>query len=160
MIRFGAMRRGSPARRHPVPMTEIARGTLLYHGTSAEEEFEPDAPDGPAWFSTSMEVARRFVGWNNGEGLKRVLVYRASCRIQKVALLRSSEDMSRFLARLEGHDDPDEVQADGTEEMRDLLGGQSAYAGWRIPDNYGFGKDDVLLVDPAECLEFVRVDRP
>ena len=41
----------------------LRRGTILYHGTSVEEDF--DVPDAPAWFSTSESVARQFIGYHS-----------------------------------------------------------------------------------------------
>src|SRR3989304_1384986 len=43
-------------------LTEISAGTILYHGTSGEDDFI--YPDGPAWFSDSEKVAMNILQGN------------------------------------------------------------------------------------------------
>lgn len=143
-------REGSAARRWPTDV--IAKGTRLYHGTSARERFEPDTPDGPAWFSTAAEVAHSFVNWHEGRGKdRRVLVYEAAVRIPKLARVRNRGDMEALMERLVPWEPPESV-----EEMRDAMDRQGDFLGWFIHDNYGYGQPDILLVRPHVYLRYVE----
>ena len=146
-------RRGS---RSSLPTVNLSKGTLLYHGTQAPEDF--DYPDGPAWFTTSEEVARRFVSWNRvaGDARPRLLVYRVEVPILDLILIYNPHDMQRMmdhLARVEG--DLDDASP---RELADEVC-HSRYSGWHIRANYPDGGSDTLLCDPEDWLELVE-ERP
>ena len=141
-------------------MLTLRKGTRLYHGTSAEEDF--DVPNGPAWFSDASEVADRFSRGRPGPR-QRVQVYRVArggLRLPEVADLA---DLRRLVARAAGRRwrDPyeveDFVEGMSVDEMADAVCGH--YDGWWIPDNYGPGHGDILLCEPWKWLERVEGER-
>lgn len=149
LLREARRREGSAARRWPTDV--IAKGTRLYHGTSARTRFEPDVPEGPAWFSTSRDVAERFVDWQGRAKDRRLLVYEVVARIPKLARVRSSGDMETLMERLVPWEPPESV-----EEMRDAMSRQDEFEGWFIHDNYGYGEPDILLIRPGSYLRHVE----
>ncbi len=143
-------RRGS---RSALPTVGLAPGTLLYHGTQAPEDFEH--PDGPAWFTTSEAVARRFVGWNRvaGEARPRLLVYRVTAPLRDLILINGQRDMQAMMDHLAGVEG-DLDHASPRELAEEVC--QSRYNGWHIRANYPDGGSDTLLCDPEDWLELVE----
>lgn len=141
-------RRAGPVLPRSIRRVSIPKGTLLYHGTQAEDDFED--LDGPAWLSTSEATARRFVAWNGGEGTPRVLVYRVDRRIPTLAQVLEEGDMATLRRVL----DPDE-ETYSPGELAEAACARG-YNGWNIPHNYGYGASDTLLCDPARWLTRVE----
>ena len=54
----------------------LRKGSLVYHGTSAENDFM--ILNGPAWVSDEETVAKTFVDWGGGDGPPRIIVFRMS----------------------------------------------------------------------------------
>lgn len=129
-------------------MTIIPRGTLLYHGTSAEDDF--DELTGPAWVSNSKSVARKFVTWAGGAGPGRVLTFEVVREIPAIALVANEADMDRLRREV----DPEE-EAVTPIELAELVCGE--YNGWHIPNNYPTGSD-TMLCEPGRWLKLVRVE--
>lgn len=138
-----------------VRRTTIRKGTLLYHGTSAEEAFEEDGgtPDGPAWFADFPGVARYFSKWQGGPNA-RILVYRVTQSIPDIATVSDSRGfkaLQRQLVRMGVLDEDC-----GQYEMAEAMALQRKWDGWRIIGNYSRPDgDDILLVSPEIYLEFV-----
>lgn len=124
----------------------LRKGTLLYHGTSAKEIFEEGgfAPNGPAWFSTSKDVAEHFIGWHKGP-CPRVLVYRVMRNIPKLPTILSKDDMDALLWG---------KAAISSEDMADFVCNFRNFTGWYIPYNYP-QSDDIMLCS-TDALEFVE----
>jgi len=130
--------------------------TTLYHGTSAEEDF--DIPDGPAWFSDDWGVAEEFVAWHPGSR-PRILEYKV-VREPKLFVWHRHEDLDAL------YDESDEEMADywrGEQPWRDMETeelveevGRAGYDGWNIPNNYPSGADIVILY-PEDFVELVEV---
>ncbi len=113
----GLVAAGLVARRRDGPVTvgslsravfraSIPKGTLLYHGTSAEDVFEDpeegEGLQGLAWVSTSEKVARYFVFWNTSGDTTdrpRILVYRVLdlVEVRKVSGRGSANFASRVV---------------------------------------------------------------
>lgn len=129
-------------------MTSIPRGTLLYHGTSAEDDF--DELTGPAWVSDSESVAREFVTWAGGAGPSRVLTFEVVREIPAIALVASEADMNRLRREV----DPEE-EAVTPIELAELVCGE--YNGWHIPNNYPSGSD-TMLCEPGRWLKLVHAE--
>lgn len=141
-------RRRGPQLPRQVRRVSIPKGTLLYHGTSAEDDFED--LDGPAWLSTSEATARRFVTWAGGAGTPRVLVYRVDRTIPSLAQILDTGDMARLVRVL----DPD-GDTDAPGELAELACARG-YNGWHILHNYGYMESDTLLCEPKAWLSLVE----
>lgn len=131
----------------------LRKGTLVYHGTSSEEEFTD--LNGPAWVSASEAVARSFVHWNQGSGVPRVLVYRVTTA-PVLVVVESKSEFAQFVAWVEDKIGVEAEQGafDFAEQICDnqqLLG----LDGWHLPKNYQAGSD-TMLCDPDLFLEFVE----
>ena len=129
-------------------MTSIPRGTLLYHGTSAEDDF--DELTGPAWVSDSESVAREFVTWAGSSGPGRVLTFEVVREIPAIALVTSEADMNRLRREV----DPEEETITPI-ELAELVCGE--YNGWHIPNNYPSGSD-TMLCEPGRWLKLVHAE--
>lgn len=128
-------------------MTTITAGTLLYHGTDCDDLDEENDPlQGPAWLSSSKDVAdyfaKRHGGWG---GKRRIITYRLFEDVRLYEIL-SQADM-QMLA------DEFQISLCGVEEMRESVD-DSGIPGWVIPNNYPSG-DDILLSD-VSVLEYVK----
>lgn len=123
----------------------LRKGMILYHGTSAPDDFV--MPQGPAWFSMSEAVARRFVDWHK-------------CEDPRPRILKFKVTTSPSLALLNDKRELDELMEEtGIQELNyEELYPMSAYGydGWTIPDNYGPGEADIMILRPDEFLEFVE----
>lgn len=122
-------------------MITIKAGTILYHGTDCDdfaEEF--DGLNGPAWLSSSKDVARHFAtrsgGWG---GQKRIIAYKLAADV-RLPEITSPRQMQMFA---EEHG----ICLLGVEEMRESVE-EAGIPGWVIPNNYPNG-DDILLVDTS-----------
>ncbi len=146
-----------------VRRTTIRKGTLLYHGTSAEEVFEEDGgtPDGPAWFADSPEVARFFSTWHGQDDQARIIVYRVTQSIPDIATVSDSRGFEALQRQLVRMGVLDEEYIDQY-EMAEAMSSQRKYNGWKIIGNYSRPDgDDILLVSPESYLEFVGLlDEP
>lgn len=130
----------------------IAKGTLLYHGTRVPDRFEPEPPNGPAWFSTSIDVARQFVYWHRwgtGRHRPRILVYETPAVVAGLARIDTKADLERLL----GEDCDHYFGSDMVHDLAAAIRGRG-YAGWLIPDNYNPG-DDILILD-TDVLKFAN----
>jgi hypothetical protein len=141
------------AARSPIRKAAIAKGEVLYHGTSAKEPFTH--PDAPAWFSQVEATAEWFVNWAGDGPRPRVLSFRATRRIPNLLLLRDSAEIGAVMEHLVPYDPPEDPQS-MAEAVCD-----AGYAGWRVPGNYPDGGDDILLCDDRviESLEPIGVRR-
>jgi hypothetical protein len=131
----------------------LRKGSLVYHGTSSEEEFT--ALNGPVWVSGAEAVARSFVHWNRGGGIPRVLVYRV-IEAPRLAVAESKVEFMRFVGWVEEKigDDASDGSYEFAEQICDnwrLLG----IDGWHLPKNYQDGSD-TMLCDPDQFLEYVE----
>jgi hypothetical protein len=130
-----------------VTIFELPAAEVMFHGTSAEEDFE--YPEGPGWVSDERSVAEWFVGWAGGEGEPRILVYETT-RVLRLVLIPDQVEMFRLLEDVYMVDDHREL----AEEIC-RFGGD----GWVVPNNYGSG-DDIMLCDPASVLQFIEKEEP
>lgn len=128
-------------------------GSLVYHGTSADEEFERDEDlRGPAWVSDSRIVAESFVGWNTGSR-PRVLTYRVIAEPKLVVAVGEGEfqdmlewiDEETGLSMSEGWD---------PHELAEAMCSIPRVDGWHLPLNFPKGSD-TLLCEPGRFLELV-----
>jgi len=127
-------------------ITRLRKGETVYHGTSAEEDFDDPIP--PFWVSDSEDVADWFKDWTGGER-PRIIEYLVTETVELVAL-HSLQDMEMVGEDL-GLDSP----IDHRELIEALC--DNGYGGWIIPDNYETGAD-IALCDPS-ILEVVDVYR-
>jgi len=147
--RMPAGQRASVPRGQLALVQAIAKGRLLYHGTSARQRFEE--LNGPAWVSDSEDVAVQFSNWNPDGGPRRVLTYRVYRTITGLARVETPQRMEWLFEEIGGDDG-----AGGIEMAETLC--SSRYNGWIVPDNYGPGAD-ILLCDPMDWLEYVSTKK-
>lgn len=120
----------------------LKRGTVLFHGTSVDEDF--DVPQGPAWFSNSEQVARYFANWHDGPNA-RVLTHTVTASVA-LPVIETDQDWRVFQQRVAitlGHDDSD--YSDPNEFAECVC--QAGLPGWTIPHNYPEGAD-ILICRP------------
>lgn len=141
---------GSMAR---VSKARLKKGTTLYHGTQAVEDFE--IPDGPAWFSDGEDVSREFVTWNEAGGRPRILVYEVTTSITGLVLINNAQDMKQLVRELFGEDDDGYC---GIQELAEAVC-DAGYNGWHTPWNYPSGSD-TMLCDPERWVTFVEEIEP
>jgi len=125
---------------------KLRLGKRLYHGTQSPDEFV--IPEGPAWFSDDKGVAEQFVdfhSWAKGEMRPRIMVYKVST--PPVLIRINNEEQLDDLLEQHGIDITSVSEADA---LTGLVG--SGYDGWIIPDNYGEGKPDIMLLRPRYHL--------
>jgi hypothetical protein len=133
-----------------VKKIKLRKGTILYHGTSAPDEFV--IPDGPAWFSMSENVARKFVDWHDHEDARpRILKFKVATP-PSLALLNDKHDLEELMEEV-GIEDLDYHGAI-YEDLHSISA--HGYDGWTIPDNYGPGQADIMILHPEQFLEFVE----
>jgi hypothetical protein len=130
-------------------MIQLRKGDILYHGTSVEERFEDEqgTPDGPAWFSDSVEVAEHFKSWWEHPH-PRVLAYRV-IEEPKLVVWWSIQDIEDWFEQERGIESPESPH-----DMADELCA-AGYDGWIIPENYPEGAD-ILLCFPERHLVLVE----
>lgn len=123
----------------------LPEGTILFHGTNAEESFE--FPRGPAFFTDSYSIARDFASWHGDRGRQRVLRYEVRTDIPKLALVESEADMNRLA---------DEVGMEPTKDTRGRIEivSRHGFDGWIAPNNYPNGAD-IMLFEPLRWLTFL-----
>jgi hypothetical protein len=134
----------------------IAKGRLLYHGTSAAEDFA--GLRGPAWVSERRDVAEYFARWwegdtlahevGDGTGTPRILTFRVTQTITKLARPRNPRELQALMDELWEESDSPEEMAEAT---------CNRYNGWIVPDNYHPG-GDIMLCRPQRWLEFVSAE--
>lgn len=123
----------------------LPTGTLLYHGTSAKEEFA--VPRGPAWFTKDEETAREWMCWKmrpkHERGRPRVLTCRllAALMLVDTVAVEDWEALGLFVL-----DDTDPI----TYHLADSMAAKGL-SGW-------FGNKEVLIVNTS-ILEGVRYVR-
>lgn len=122
-----------------LPTQKLTRGTQLYHGTSADEDFS--IPNGPAWFSDAEAVAHNFQRWHTGPR-PRILQFWVADR-PELLLIRSQTDFDAF------EDEHEELPNDPAEMAETVC--RAGYDGWIIPNNYPEGAD-ILLCRPERWL--------
>jgi len=134
----------------------LRKGALVYHGTSAAEDFTDLV--GPAWVSDARSVARNFVGWAGGTGPARILVFRV-LKAPALALLTSDFEYKKFVYWVENQigveADPGPIEF--AEQICDHRHALAGIDGWHIPTNYHDGSD-TMLCEPEQFLEFVGVE--
>lgn len=125
--------------------TLLPAGLILYHGTD-NDDFDPseDNLEGPAWLTSSFEVAKKFASRTRCGGRSRVFQYVLGDGLE-VPDIRSSADMAKLAAKYN-------LDLSGTEEIRDSVA-DSGLSGWVIPQNYPDG-DDILIVN-THVLDFI-----
>src|SRR5574343_648337 len=79
----------------------LRRGTVLYHGTSNDEDF--DIPNGPAWFSRFESVANYFTHFRPGSR-PRILTFKVITQIPRLLTITDKQDFEIAL----GEDYPDD----------------------------------------------------
>ncbi|MBK3779900.1 hypothetical protein G3A43_06505 [Paraburkholderia aspalathi] len=128
-------------------MATLKAGTVLYHGTDCddfEEEFE--GLNGPAWLSSSFDVASYFASRQGGwGGAKRIITYRLT---EDVTLYEITSERAKLALA-----DEFDLDFSGVEGMRDSVE-QAGIPGWVVPGNFEQG-DDILLVDTS-VLDFIQ----
>lgn len=122
----------------------LKRGTIVYHGTSSEDEFEN--LNGPAWVSNSVDVAKEFIGWTGSEGRERILRFsvKKSVRLLVINSTEEIQELGEYLGI--GRNFTSFELAEGI--------ANAGYDGWIIPENYGYDAADILLVEPMEILSY------
>lgn len=108
----------------------LSARTTLYHGTNAEFDPDDDELMAPAWFSTSVSVAKHFARGG------RIYRYQVINPIS-LPVIKTRADRARFFERFDLDDG-------GAEDIADSMK-PSGLPGWIIPDNYPDG-DDIMLV--------------
>lgn len=120
-------------------------GTIVYHGTNANRDFE--VLDGPAWVTRSPKTAAWFAReWRDGQR-PRILTFRLTepYRLEILDDLDHLEEISESLG--------DPV---GSHELAESFCAMRGTDGWIVRHNYGPNQDDILLCDPSG-LELVDV---
>jgi len=140
-------RSGSRAVRAPrgMRMASIESGTLVYHGTGVEEEFQ--MLNGPAWISTSRATAEKFSSWHD-EGFRRVYTFNVKKRITGLLNIQSQTDMKLLHEYLESQG----LESEDPQEISSAIC-SLGFNGWHVPDNYGRGESDTMLCEPSRWLE-------
>lgn len=137
--------------RDTIKTEKLRLGRRLYHGTQSPDEFV--IPEGPAWFSDAKDVALRFVGfheWGRGREMRpRVMTY----KVTTPPLLIRIDNEQQLSELLEQHG-IDITSVSEADALTGLVG--SGYDGWIIPDNYGEGKADIMLLRPRDHLSLVE----
>ena len=129
----------------------LRKGSLVYHGTSSEDEFID--LNGPAWVSDAETVARWFVGWAGGKGSPRVLVFRVTSSPTLVVVDPDDDDeFRRFTRWVEERTGQD--SGGGIYDLASLLC-ELGVDGWHFPKNYP-GGSDTMLCDPDRFLEHIE----
>lgn len=125
----GARRSRTPSK---LPTRQLSRGTLLYYGTSAVEQFT--MPRGPAWFTFTLEKAHHWSHWAPVGGTPRVLSFAVK---QGVTLFdtRSLRNWRRLAEHL------------GVEDTTYPM----SRAVCKIGDGW-YGRDEILLCAPRRHL--------
>ena len=133
--------------------TPLREGQLVYHGTSADEDFEDLR--GPAWVSDSWKVAKNFVGWNAGSR-PRVITY----RVISPPVLALVDDRYGYREYDELREWVEEETGLGTDDVHEFADAvcSARLGGWHIPKNYPEGSD-TLICDPSAVLEFVKAEK-
>jgi len=139
-----------------IRLSPIPKGTILYHGTNSDEEF--DVPDGPAWFSTSQIVAEKFSAWHGDELSKnrRIIKYRVRNRIPKIVNIESNMDMEAIIRKIERWEE--ELNEASPTEIAETLC-SAGYNGWNIPNNYGHRQSDTMLCVPDNWLDLISKEK-
>lgn len=125
----------------------LLEGDVVFHGTSSEEHFEEEGdgtPEGPAWVSEGLDVAKWFETWLDGPS-PRVIAYRVY-REPQLFLWETNEDIEAII----GEDNFNYMWSNEIADEICALG----YDGWIIPDNYPEGAD-IMLCNPEEHLEVI-----
>lgn len=124
---------------------ELRAGTIVYHGTNMD--FDESYLSSPVWVSRSMEVAKYFATWHEGDGEPRIAKYTLT-RDMKLCLIGGKHDLES-LSEYYG------VETGDPESMADSFSRiMSDFDGWIIPTNYPNG-DDIMLSDTSH-LEYVE----
>lgn len=126
----------------------LLEGDIVFHGTSSEARFEEEGdgtPEGPAWVSEGLGVAKWFESWMDGP-VPRVIAYRVY-REPQLFLWVTNEDLEEAL-------EADDLNDWNPNELADEICALG-YDGWIIPDNYPDGAD-ILLCNPEEHLEVIK----
>lgn len=141
----------------PKVRSPLRRGTLVYHGTATENEF--DVLNGPAWVSDSFGVARHFA--NRGASRSRVVVFRVQT-VPRLAMIANAREWASFVAWATGacyaRDDFDDDVEYGPYEIAEMVCDNGIVDGWIIPANYPEGAD-IMLCNPSRFLGFVEERR-
>lgn len=146
VLKLGQGKAEEESGRKPRIRSPLKVGSLVYHGTSAEDDFEDLDRGEPVWVSNSRDVAEWFAN-RMGESRPRVLVFRVT-RAPKLAMVDSGADWQNLKDYYDEHED----QYALAEAMCN-----AGADGWHITNNYPTGSD-TLLCNPSDWLEFVRVE--
>lgn len=153
----------------PTVRKSLRKGTLVYHGTSRDEDF--DMLEGPAWVSDSYGVAKEFVGWAGGEGTPRVMTFKIVTP-PALVLIQSTRDVEKlavWLGENFGLGSGEDFGESVAEMARDLcsVGARVGIDGWHVPNNYPGGGpawtsrargSDTMLCEPERFLELVSIE--
>lgn len=145
-------RSGSRAVRAPkgMRMASIESGTVLYHGTSVEEDFQ--MLSGPAWVSTGRTTAEHFTSWHD-EGHPRIYTFKVKKRITGLLNIQNQADMRLLRDYLESQG----LESEGIQEISSAIC-SLGFNGWHVPENYGSGESDTMLCEPSRWLELKDVE--
>ena len=134
----------------------LRKGSLVYHGTSAEDDFM--ILNGPAWVSDEETVAKTFVDWGGGDGQPRIIVFRVSAA-PRLAVIGDAR--IEWLSFRDWVEEKIGMEAEpGTLEFAGQICDNARILdldGWHIPNNYGRPASDTMLCEPGRFLEFVEV---
>jgi hypothetical protein len=125
----------------------LRKGLRVYHGTSVDpggEWWKHDQPMPPFWVSEDEGVADWFQTWQEseeGEGLRRILIYELTRDIGDIVLISGPEEMDRWMRAL-GLD----PEGWGAQEAAEATCGRAG--GWVIEGNYPSGHD-IMLCDTS-----------
>lgn len=108
----------------------LARGTRVYHGTD-DEEFELFQG---IWVSNDRHVAERFA---RGGQVHEFIVNTD----HQLPLIESKQEFDDFCQQYD-------ISDYGAEDMRDDAI-RAKISGWIIPNNYGPGAADILIIDSS-----------
>ena len=133
---------GAPWQDRWGPKTRLPAGLILFHGTSAR--FDHADIEGPAWFTTSKDVAEHFAERRRqGNGGKvRIMKFRLAVDLL-LPRIENAREMNRFAELFQ-------IDTMGTEDMQDSMR-RAHLPGWIIPDNYETG-DDIMIAFPDDVL--------
>jgi len=137
----------------------LRKGSLVYHGTSSEEEFTD--LNGPVWVSNAKGVADFFATWQaTRQGRPRVLMFRVR-EAPRLAVLYDDADCKQLVewvrsvsgVDIEHFEDFGELAPHGLVEAMCRTG----IDGWHIPENYKAPKgSDTIICYPDRFLEYIE----
>jgi len=122
----------------------LPKGTILYHGSATS--FDADELYSPAFFSDNRKVAERFSWSTESPKVNTIHAYQVTKPI-RLPLISSEAEFEQF-ARTLNMNIVGKSNWMGTEELlEEVMSSKTKIPGWYIPDCYGQGESEVLLMD-------------